>query len=153
MQFLNKKQEGFTLFEVLISMFIAGVAVLGLVMLELNILRSSQSSFNYTLATIEANTLIDKTWQNLCEIEQAGGRTSPAGKAIYTAFYNDWRASLASVNSNYTVFDGSKTAPLDELLLQDSILVFWNDKNFDSVLENDRVQLDVNFPDFSGLCL
>lgn len=63
------KQQGFTLFEVLVSMFIAGVAILGLALLEIKILKSSQSSFDYTVASIHANSLVDDIWLDLCLVK------------------------------------------------------------------------------------
>lgn len=138
-----KKEQGFTLFEVLISMFIAGVAVLGLVMLELNILRSSQSSFNYTIATIEANTLVDKVWQNLCDID----RTDTPTATIYKDVYDAWKADLTAGLSGAT-----STGITTDVQLEDKVIVEWNDKNFDTDAANDQVILNVTYPDFAGKC-
>jgi len=147
---MNNKQQGFTLFEMLIAMFIATVAVLGLVMLELTILRSSQSSFNYTLATIEANTLADKVWMNLCEIK---GTSSPS-EGKYTTIYDNWVSDLASSSVNYTSFTGKTSASGSTLLLEnDDIVVSWVDKNFVANAEQDQAVLSVNYPLFSGECL
>ena len=143
---IKNKQQGFTLFEVLISMFIAGVAVLGLVMLELNILRSSQSSFNYTLATIEANTLVDKTWRNLCDIEGTGGSMT-----VYTAVRDNWFAALGDVNINSTTFNGHTSAAVGSLPV--NVGVWWDDKVLGGHADNNKVLLNVTYPDFTGLCL
>lgn len=148
------KQKGFTLFEVMISMFIAAVAVLGLVMLELTILRSSQSSFNYTLATIEANTLADKVWMDLCNIK------SSDPDAVFESLYSDWKSDLADPDSNSTVFTGDlETGNSENFLLNDAIEVSWTDKNFASDADtavdeaNDRAVLNVSYQDFTELCL
>lgn len=139
---MNKNQQGFTLFEVLISMFIAGVAVLGLVMLELNILRSSQSSFNYTIATIEANTLVDKVWRNLCAIDGAG---NPVANT-YSALYTKWKSDLVSSD-----FIGvTSSANSTNVILNDRVIVSWDDK-VDTAMNS--VTLNVQYPDFSGACL
>lgn len=167
---INNKQQGFTLFEVLISMFIAGVAVLGLVMLELNILRSSQSSFNYTLATIEANTMVDRTWLNLCDIENA----APADKVstYQINVYSPWKTDMEGYSNNGNAFvgqtlsvvsSGSPTFNNPTLVLDDSIIVYWNEKNVESYnhginkgiggSSDNKVVLNVTYPDFTGLCL
>lgn len=143
---MKMNQQGFTLFEVLISIFIAAVAILGLVMLELKILRSSQSSFNYTIATIEANTLADKIWINLCEIK---GTSSP-NEGIYSNVYNQWVSAVS--NAKHTSLTGATSASPGTFLLNDVIVVSWKDKNFEEDLENDRVLLSTSYPDFSGKC-
>jgi len=162
---ISIKQQGFTLFEVLISMFIAGVAVLGLVMLELNILRSSQSSFNYTVATIEANTLVDKTWLNLCDITNAG--SSAAQATVYTdEVYIPWQDTIDNYSNNGSLFTGQLSSAVGStpaLKLQDSVIVYWNEKSYDSYdhtvadgiggSSDNKVVLNVTFPDFEGLCL
>lgn len=146
---MNIKQQGFSLVEVLVSMFIASIAILGLVMLELTVLRSSQSSFNYTLATIEAHTLVDKVWLNLCDIK---GTDSPDG-SIYTSLYNEWVNELSDSNVNYSVFTGSINGGLSTFQADNVITVSWVDKNFAANAENDRVALNVSYPDLGGLCL
>lgn len=149
---MKKNQQGFTLFEVLISMFIAGVAVLGLVMLELNILRSSQSSFNYTLATIHANTFVDRIWRNLCYLEKSSN--SVAKNQRYQANYNTWKSSVINQSAHAVMVtktsEASGTLPV--FALNDAITVKWADKNFDTDVENDKVTLTVSYPDFTGDC-
>ena len=80
------KQQGFTLFEVLVSMFIASVAILGLALLEIKILKSAQSSFDYTVASIHANTLVDDIWLDLCAVKKG---TSPK---TYTQKLANWKS-------------------------------------------------------------
>jgi len=138
------QQQGFTLFEVLISMFIAGVAVLGLVMLELNILRSSQSSFNYTIATIEANTLIDQTWRILCE------RVDNPGE--YSTVANGWHDALDSLSDNSTSFTGTTSSGLTTFTVNDAVMVSWTDKIQGEHNDINQLILSVSYPDFTGGC-
>lgn len=136
------KHNGFTLFEVLISIFIAGVAVLGLIKLELVILRASQSSFNYTIAVIEANNFADTVWMNLCAIE--------ADPNKYSAAYSTWKALLVAKN-----YSGATLTNSDTLTRNDEVIVTWQDARFSGAVEteNNKVTLLVEYPDFSGKCL
>ncbi len=138
------KQQGFTLFEVLISIFIAGVAVLGLVLLELKILRSSQSSFNYTVATIEANSFVDDVWMNLCNIQ--GVSRTPG---TYATLYSEWDAAMASRN-----FKAETDSGLTTFVQDDVIKVSWSDPRFSSAeeTENNKMALHVSYPNFIGKC-
>ncbi|MCP4322689.1 MAG: prepilin-type N-terminal cleavage/methylation domain-containing protein [Psychromonas sp.] len=144
---MKNKQQGFTLFEVLISMFIAAVAVLGLVMLELNILRSSQSSFNYTLATIEANSLVDKVWMQLCEIGKDGNTGD-----VHKNLYEDWVYGLRH-GYNHTVFSGTMSSSSPSAFnTSGTVVVEWVDKNYAAIAGHNQVTLNVTYPDFDGGC-
>lgn len=134
---MNNKAQGFTLFEVLISIFIAGVAILGLVKLELSILRSAQSSFNYSVAIVEANSLVDEVWMQLCDMEN--------GNALYADVLNTWKANLSS-NFSGAISTASGT---------DQVMVSWADGRFNSSSDavNNSVTLLVDYPDFTGKCL
>ncbi len=137
---MKNSQKGFTLFEVLISIFIAGVAILGLVKLELSILRSAQSSFNYSVAIVEANSLVDKVWMQLCDIENSN--------TVYDNVYEGWKSSLSGNLS------GATSSASSTLNLQDKVIVSWADGHFNSAdnIENNRVTLLVDYPDFTGKC-
>ncbi len=86
---MKNRENGFTLFEVLISMFITVVALLGLAMLNIYILKSSQSSFNYTVATIHANSFVDEIWVDLCNAQSSATGT-------YSTIRSNWVNQLTS---------------------------------------------------------
>jgi len=128
---MRKSEKGFTLFEVLVSMFIAGVALLALALMEVHILRSSQSSFNYTVATIRANSFVDTIWSDLCNAQQL---TSTYG-TIKTNWISD--VSSAGMTAVETTSDQGKNT---------SITVSWSDPRFNDS-GNDTLTLNATFPD------
>jgi len=62
------KQNGFSLVEVLVASAIAVIALLGLGLAQVKALQYAQSSFQYTIATIEANNAAERLWPELCDI-------------------------------------------------------------------------------------
>ncbi len=134
-----KNENGFTLFEVLISMFIAGVAVLGLILLELTILRSSQSSFHYTVSTIKANNLVDQIWMDLCNVQTSS--------AVYSHTVSDWETQLGA---HYSVLAGSPSS--SAFATSTDVTISWQGDRFDLETANNQVTLYANYPDFSGGC-
>ena len=130
---MKKRVNGFTLFEVLVSMFITGVALLGLAMMNIYILKSSQSSFNYTVATIRANSFVDAVWADLCNAQSSATGT-------YTTIRSNWvdklsSAGMATDNSNPpTTYASSAT-----------VTVSWSDARF-SDDANNSVTMNVQFP-------
>ena len=62
-------QQGFTLIEVMVALVISSVALLGLAAGELKSLQYATNSFNYTVSLVQANNAIERTWSNLCGLQ------------------------------------------------------------------------------------
>ncbi len=60
---------GFSLVEVLIALAISSIALLGLAAGQLQSLKYATNSFNYTLSLVQANNAIERTWANLCALQ------------------------------------------------------------------------------------
>ena len=63
------KTAGFSLVEVLIALAISSIALLGLAAGQLQSLKYATNSFNYTLSLVQANNAIERTWANLCALQ------------------------------------------------------------------------------------
>ena len=88
------KQAGFSLLEVMISVVIAGIALLGLAAAQLKSLQYATNSFNYTVSLIQGQNTIERLWPRICEIQ----KTNPA------LFQDvDFRASLAPQVADYQI--------------------------------------------------
>lgn len=61
-------QQGFTLLEALIAMFLTAGAILGLGILHIKSVQQSQLAMQRTIANIQANDLIDSMWANRCSL-------------------------------------------------------------------------------------
>ena len=63
-------QQGFTLIEVLVAVVLSSIVLLGLAAGELKSLQYANNSFNYTVSLVQANNVIERTWSNLCALQQ-----------------------------------------------------------------------------------
>lgn len=131
---MKKEKLGFSLVEVLISIFITAIALLGLAMMEVNILRSSQSSFNYTVATIRANSVIDAIWMDLCNAQSSS--------AVYTQIRSTWIDELTS--AGMTTLDNAPPATFSQVM---PVTINWTDPRFNDDDANNKLTLNVKFPD------
>lgn len=132
---MRKSENGFTLFEVLVSMFITGVALLGLALMEVHILKSSQSSFNYTVATIRANSFVESIWLDLCDAQDASLNN-------YAYIRNLWMAEVISAGM-ITQADSPSASYAQET----SVKISWIDPRFTDDASNSTLTLAAIFPD------
>lgn len=142
---MKSSENGFTLFEVLISMFITGVALLGLAMMNIYILKSSRSSFDYTVATILANNFVDEVWMDLCNVESAATFT-------YDNILGGWKDELSDAKMSGAISSetNASTASSGAYASSVEVTVSWSDVRF-SDDENNAVTLkNVTFP--SSIC-
>jgi type IV pilus assembly protein PilV len=130
---MRKTENGFTLFEVLVSMFITGVALLGIAQMEVYILKSSQSSFNYTVATIQANSFVDAVWAG-CYAQ------SSSASGTYSTIRNNWEAEVTAAGM-------SVAAPTSSTYAQTTnVTVSWTDPRFKNDASNSTLTLNATFP-------
>ncbi|MBQ4813732.1 prepilin-type N-terminal cleavage/methylation domain-containing protein [Pseudoalteromonas luteoviolacea] len=61
--------KGFSLIEVMVSIVIAGVALLGLAGAQLKSLQFANNSFYYTIALVNGQNAIERMWNELCHFE------------------------------------------------------------------------------------
>lgn len=59
--------RGLTLIEVLVALIVLSVGVLGLAGLQITSLQYSQSSYERSLAVMQANDLVERLWAGLCD--------------------------------------------------------------------------------------
>ena len=63
-------QQGFGLLEVLISMLLAGLVLLGLIATQIKALQYASSSLSYTVAAIQAQNAVERVWPSLCGLQR-----------------------------------------------------------------------------------
>ena len=131
-----KKQAGFSLLEVMISVVIAGIALLGLAAAQLKSLQYASNSFHYTVSLIQGQNTIERLWPHVCEIQ----KTDPA-------LFQDatFRESLKpQVNDYQLTIPASYSNDMQ-------INVGWVDKRMTDNAEN-QISLNASFPDLSAAC-
>lgn len=96
----RKPQSGFTLLEVLITMVVMALGLLGYAGLQMASLKNSASAYQRSQATILAYDMIDRMRANRVQAVAAAYNTTigtaPAGPGIAGADLVDWKALVAN---------------------------------------------------------
>lgn len=71
---MSKAQLGFTMTEVLVSLVVSVTSLLALAKAQLSSLQHATNSFQYTVATVQAQNVIEHLWPRLCEVQQQPAR-------------------------------------------------------------------------------
>ena len=87
-------QQGFVLFEALIAMFITAGVLLGLGILHLKSVQQSALTTQRTIATIQANDLVDRMWASVCSLDNSSGQVSSGNiNALKVQWQNRWKVT------------------------------------------------------------
>lgn len=87
-------QQGFALLEALIAMFITAGVLLGLGVLHIKSVQQSALTTQRTIATIQANDLIDRMWASVCSLDNSTGQPdTDKVNTIKTQWTNRWKVT------------------------------------------------------------
>jgi len=117
---MTSNSKGFSLLEVLISVFILAIGILGLASLQLNSLKNNHSALYRTSATILAYDIIDRTRLNKNENYSLAMTATPAGTGQKNIDLIAW---IAQISSELPSGDGSIVMADDFL----TVTVQWDD--------------------------
>lgn len=86
------RMSGFTLIEVLITVLITSIGLLALAAMQARALQDSHSSFQRTVAIVQANDLVERLWAGRC-----------SGTVVFpSTIFADWRAENVTVSEGDT---------------------------------------------------
>lgn len=130
------KQQGFSLLEVMISVVIAGIALLGLAAAQLKSLQYATNSFHYTVSLIQGQNSIERLWPHICDIQKTnpGLFQDATFRASLSPQVGDYKLTMPAVYNNDM-----------------QINVSWVDKRMTDNAEN-QISLNASFPDLSAVC-
>ncbi|MEM5552487.1 prepilin-type N-terminal cleavage/methylation domain-containing protein [Pseudoalteromonas neustonica] len=131
------KQNGFSLLEVMLSVVIAGIALLGLAAAQLKSLQFANNSFNYTVSLVQGQNTLERIWPRLCELQT----TNPA---LFT-------------DVNFRTFLGPQTTDfqltLPAVYADDmQITVSWADERMTDAAVN-QISLNASYPTLPAGCI
>lgn len=93
---MNKiySQQGVALLEALIAMFITAGVLLGLGVLHIKSMQQSSLTTQRTIATIQANDLIDRMWASVCSLDDSTGQIAAGNVSnIKAQWENRWKVT------------------------------------------------------------
>lgn len=93
--FLRRIDRGFGLIEVLVTMLIFSIGMLGMAALHTQSIKASYASFQRSLAVLQIEDLVNRLWASTCSFS---GTLSNSfnGSTTYLAIRDEWRASHTS---------------------------------------------------------
>lgn len=125
-----KKLKGFTLIEVLVTLIIMSVGILGIANLQLRSLQYTQSGYQRTLASIQAQDLAERLWSTLKEVNLES--TNPNTWSEYVSWKDDWKVGNNKDNATLPAWSGTiatpTTAEANNRIY--TITIAWNDPRF-----------------------
>jgi type IV pilus assembly protein PilV len=136
-------EEGFTMVEVLIALVLSTIALLGLAVGQLKSLQYATNSFNYTVSLIQANNAVERTWNNLCNLQSVAlPILDPVSAANLQPQVNDYTMVLVPAAGG--AFNNNL-----------NVTVSWTDTRLADVNVNlNQVAVDAAFPQlFPGKCV
>ncbi len=88
------KNAGFSLVEVLITMLVISIALLGLGVLQIKAMQYSYASYQRSVATIQANDLVERLWAGMCALPASRDTIAAEWVTTNTNSMPSWSGSL-----------------------------------------------------------
>lgn len=122
---VSKRSRGFTLIEVLITMLVISIGVLGVAATQLQSLQFAHSSFQRSVAVLQASDLAERLWAGLCDLPGGLGN-------ITTQWEADHAGVLPGGLSPVVVLDVTGRVPTYQITIR------WSDgRAVEAIVEND----------------
>jgi type IV pilus assembly protein PilV len=125
-----KKQQGFSLLEVLITMLIVSFGLLGIAGLIVVSLKNNQGSYARGQASLLVNDMVDRMRANRGAAEKSPSpynlalTATPAGTTVAATDLAEWRAALAA-----SIPSGTGSVAVDAASKKVTVTVQWNDSH------------------------
>lgn len=88
------KNKGFTLIEVLITLVVLSVALLGVGVLQVKALQYSYASYQRSVATMQANDLVERLWAGMCALPTSKDTIAAEWVTSNTNSLPNWSGTL-----------------------------------------------------------
>ncbi len=137
---MNKKfNKGFTLLEVMISVFVLSIGLLGLAGLQLTSLKHGHSAFLRSQATLHAYSILDDIRANQVNIADYAIALSATSSGQAGLAKNDVDAWLANLGNELPSGDGSVVVAARRV----TVNVQWSDRDSASTTKTFTVISDI----------
>lgn len=112
------RQQGITLIEVLITMVVVSIGLLGIAALQLKSMQFSDSSLQRSIAAVQANDLVERLWAGACELDDS---------SITDAIESDWQDAHEASNNPLPSWEGSLVIDTSGAIPIYEITIQWTD--------------------------
>lgn len=95
----GRGNKGFSLVEVLVSLVIVSLGLLGLAAMQLKGLQSAHLSYQRTLATVAAQDAVERLWVRLWEAQDS----CPSPESVESDWLLAWKVNLPGMESRSSI--------------------------------------------------
>jgi type IV pilus assembly protein PilV len=99
---IHGREKGITLVEMLVTMVVVSFGLVSIAMLQMKSLQYSQTSFNRSLVTIQANDLNERMWAEACNLDTRLDAITEDWQGDHRDSMNGWEAELSESDGIYT---------------------------------------------------
>lgn len=120
------QHRGFSLVEVLVAMLLVAIGLLGLAAAQIKTLQYASSSLQQTVASIQAQNVIERIWPDLCRLQQG---TQPFDDDFKAQLQPDPNLDPAGYTATIAAYD-FKVSPLTAaaILPMLPVSISWTDR-------------------------
>lgn len=112
------QQGGFSLLEIMITVIVANIALLGLVAAEVKSLQYANNSFQYTVSLVQANNVVERVLNDVCNLK--------TGTQLFDDAYVE--SDLTPIDGySLTLSDITPASSISAFTESFSVNVSWND--------------------------
>jgi type IV pilus assembly protein PilV len=129
-------QRGFSLLEVMISIVVAGVALLGLAATQLKSLQFATNSYMYTLALVQGQNAIERMWVEQCALQHTANRYTEA-------------SFQALIKPQLSIFTHQMPPAFSTNMY---VTISWQDERMTDQLLN-QIRLSITYPTMPSTCV
>lgn len=133
---VTTEQGGFSLLEVMISIVVAGVALLGLAATQLKSLQFATNSYMYTLALVQGQNAIERMWVEQCALQHGVNRYTEA-------------SFQALIKPQLSIFTHQVPAAFSTNM---NVTISWQDERMTDQLLN-QIRLSITYPTMPSTCV
>ena len=133
MEILRKKEKGFTLIELMITIAVVILALLGLLSANTMMMRTSGTVFERAVATQHANQVVERIRDLATGSLASVTTTFPNAGVVNSALYTSTASELLSNESVSVIYADPAANPLDA-----TVTVNWNAQGLRPVSTNIR---------------
>lgn len=102
-----RRSRGFSMIEALVAMVVISVGLLGVAALQAKSLQFTRASYQRSLATLQANDLVERLWAGACALPTARDSIRDEWRAAYGSSLPGWVGELGydstAVPPRYTI--------------------------------------------------
>jgi type IV pilus assembly protein PilV len=120
------QRDGFSLIEVLVAILLVAIGLLGLAAAQIKTLQYASSSLQQTVASIQAQNVIERLWPDLCRLQQG---SQPFDENFKASLKPDAELDPAGYSATVPAYDFS-VSPLTNAAARPllSVTISWTDR-------------------------